>query len=93
MEFTYHDKYKGSVRVNINAGDTWEYLGINNEYLNSIFNKIDDGKKDNNGYREVSAEELSLFEKIIQKNLWKPYFLKGMKKNLKFHWLFMNFRI
>ncbi len=80
MEFTYHDKYKGSVRININAGDTWEYLGINNEYLNSIFNKIDDGKKDNNGYREVSAEELSLFEKIIQK-------IKGVVDENKYNYL------
>ncbi len=67
MEFEYSNKYHGISKVNINAGDTWEYLGINNKYLNSIFNKIDDGKKDENGYREVSEEELSLLEKLLQK--------------------------
>lgn len=67
MEFEYSNKWHGISKVNIKAGDTWEYLGISNKYLNSIFNKIDDGKKDENGYREVSQEELSLLEKLLQK--------------------------
>ena len=67
MEFEYSNKWHGISKVNINAGDTWEYLGITNKYLNTIFYKIDDGKKDENGYREVSEEELSLLENLLQK--------------------------
>lgn len=65
MEFEYKNKYNGISKVNIKAGDKWEYLGITNKYLNSIFKKIDDGKKDENGYREVSQEELTILEKLL----------------------------
>ncbi len=66
MEFEYSNKWNGISKVNINAGDTWEYLGITNKYLNSVFSKIDDGKKDENGYREVSQQELSVLEKLFK---------------------------
>jgi hypothetical protein len=66
MEFEYSNKCNGISKVNINAGDTWEYLGITNKYLNSVFNKIDDGKKDENGYREVSEKELSILERLFK---------------------------
>ena len=65
MEFEYSNKWHGISKANINAGDKWEYLGIANKYLNSIFNKIDDGVKDENGYREVSEKELSILEKLF----------------------------
>ncbi len=66
MEFEYINKWNGISKVNINAGDTWEYLGITNKYLNTVFYKIDDGKKDENGYREVSQKELSILEKLFK---------------------------
>ncbi|MBR1460780.1 hypothetical protein IJ596_04020 [bacterium] len=66
MEFEYSNKWHGISKVNINAGDKWEYLGITNKYLNSVFYKIDDGKKDENGYREVSQKEFSILEKLIK---------------------------
>ena len=65
MEFEYQNKWHGISKVNIKAGDKWEYLGVTNKYLNSIFDKIDDGKQDENGYREVSKEELSILENLL----------------------------
>ena len=67
MEIEYNNRWNQYEKVNINVGDKWEYLGINNQYLNSIFYKIDDGKKDENGYREVTEKELSLLETLLQK--------------------------
>ena len=65
MEFEYKNKWHGISRVNINAGDKWEYLGITNKYLNSVFYKIDDNKRDENGYREVSKREFSILETLF----------------------------
>lgn len=66
MEFEYKNKWHGISKVNINAGDKWEYLGITNKYLNSIFYKIDDNKRDENGHREVSQDELTILEKLFK---------------------------
>ena len=66
MEFEYKNKWHGISKVNINAGDKWEYLGITNKYLNSVFYKIDDNKRDENGHREVSQDELTILEKLFK---------------------------
>lgn len=55
--FNNNDK----VKLNISAGSNWSDLNIQNQSLNSIFNKIDDG--DN----IVSENELSILEKILKK--------------------------
>ncbi len=66
MEFEYKNKWHGISKVNINVGDKWEYLGITNKYLNSVFYKIDDNKRDENGHREVSQDELTILEKLFK---------------------------
>ena len=62
MDFFYYNKNNEQVKINIQIGTKWDDLNIQNDSLNSIFSKIDDGD------REISNQnELNLLEKLLNK--------------------------
>ena len=61
MDFSYYNNDNEKVKLNISAGTKWSSLNIQNQQLNSIFSKID------NGDGEISADELTILQKLLKK--------------------------
>lgn len=61
MDFSYFNNNNEKVKLNISIGSNWDELNIQNQALNSIFAKVDDGD------RKISENELSLLEKLLKK--------------------------
>lgn len=61
MSFSYNNFNNEEVKLNLKVGVNWDSLKIENQYLNTIFAKIDDGD------RSISEEELSTLERILNK--------------------------
>ena len=61
MDFSYYNNNNEKIKLNIEVGTKWDSLNIQNQQLNSIFAKVDDGD------REVSDEELTLLQKLLKK--------------------------
>ncbi len=61
MSFSYNNFNNEEVKLNLKIGVNWDSLKIENQYLNTIFAKIDDGD------RSISEEELSTLERILNK--------------------------
>lgn len=76
MDYSYNNYNNEEVRLNLKVGDNWDNLNIQNKYLNTIFSKIDDGD------RKISADELSLLERLLEKsnNLVRKISIFGSNK-------------
>lgn len=61
MSFSYNNYNNEEVKLNLKVGANWDSLNIENQYLNTIFAKIDDGD------RNISEDELSTLERILNK--------------------------
>lgn len=61
MSFSYNNFNNEEVKLNLKVGVNWDSLKIENQYLNTIFAKIDDGD------RNISEDELSTLERILNK--------------------------
>lgn len=61
MSFSYNNFNNEEAKLNLKVGMNWDSLKIENQYLNTIFAKIDDGD------RSISEEELSTLERILNK--------------------------
>lgn len=62
MDYSYNNYNNEEIKLNLKIGDNWDNLNIQNKYLNTIFSKIDDGD------RKISADELSLLERLLEKS-------------------------
>ena len=76
MDYSYNNYNNEEVRLNLKVGYNWDNLNIQNKYLNTIFSKIDDGD------RKISADELSLLERLLEKsnNLVRKISIFGSNK-------------
>ena len=61
MDFSYYNNENKEIKLQISAGMNWQDLNVQNQSLNSIFSKVDDGDG------KISERELSLLEMLFKK--------------------------
>ena len=62
MDFFYYNKQNEKVKLDINVGTNWKELNVQNQQLNSIFAKVDDGDGS-----ITDTNELNLLQKLLKK--------------------------